>query len=200
MIMAEGMGSWGDPTFTNVTALLSKSPAWQQYVQKSPTAWKPTAGAFGPATGRDFTESFNLAAAGGISFPGIRDFSAEQQDVASTALTPWSATGDTIPAGFYDQVSALQRQNYDYADQIYAKNFGYQQAYTSQLLDNARQNKALDYSYGLAALQAKESSPSAMQARMITAGTTENERLNAIANARNVANVGGRIPRMGYSA
>lgn len=198
--MAEGMGSWGDPTFTNVTSLLSKSPAWQQYVQKSPAAWKPAAGAFGPVAGKDFSNAFNLAATDSISFPGVRDFSAEQQDAASTSLTPWSATGDVVPPGLYDQVSALQRQNYDLAQQYNAQNFGYQQAYTSQLLENARQNKAMDYSYGLAALQAKESSPSAMQARMLTAGTTENERLNAIANARNVANVGGRIPRMGYSA
>lgn len=204
--MAGNIGSWGDSTFGNVISLLSKSPAWKKATQQSSFDWKPSPGTF-QSSFADPLDAYKLAASKDFSFPGIGTFGSSQQDSASTKMTPYTPEGAPLSPELYEQVSALQRQNYDLADQYNARNFGLQQAYAGQLLSNAKDLRQIDLANSLTAQQALQNMPNAVASRgqiaqlqMGAASEAEAGMLNAIANARNVANAGGRIPRMGYGA
>ena len=202
--MADEIGSWGDATFRNVTSLLSKSPAWQKYFPKSPTDWKPTAGAFDSTPGSDPLAGYKLAASGDIKFPGM--FTASETSQPSIQTTPYTPTGEPVAADFYDRVGALQTQNFGYSQELMDRNAGLAQGYANQLLGNARDLRNLDFQLGSLARYGKEFLPSTVQAiaatqqaMQNTAADTENSRLTAINDAAYKMAMANRIPRSGIA-
>jgi hypothetical protein len=202
--MADGIGSWGDATFSNVTSLLSKSPAWKKYFPQSSTDWKPTAGTFGSALGNDPIAGYKLAADNAVNFPGM--FTPGEATKESTQLTPYTPTGVSVPGNIYDSLNALQQQNFENSQRLMDRNAGMAQGYANQLLSNTKDLRNLDYQLGLSSKLAQQNMPAGLaaisstyQAMKDNALGAEANMLGAISDASYKAALVNRIPRSGLA-